>query len=469
MVDLLEEAKDFDVVCLFGFSQEEVEAKEGQSLIFFRVPGPFPQDGEIYYDGENCDLAAFQELCKEKIFQRFFYVLHPSIAKSEKALFWVEKCKEVEWQCQLSAFDYQDFGVKVFKNLLSSKLVDCSSFSKFKDSLRGVPAFICGAGPSLEKDLPFLEIAKERGVIFAGGAALGYITKKGIPVHIAAGIDPDPDYEKVLMQGSFEAPFFYQSRFSSDCLEAVQGPLFQVPSNPGYELEKWFEEEEVFDGGWTVSTFCAALASYFGCDPIVLIGIDLSYQDSYYAKGIGEGEEVGVVIKEGLSTKRDWILAGKWLEDHLSSKLFYNTSDQGLVIQGQVQKTLADLLKKELSSSYDIGGLIHQISTSWKPSDKKEKLVLLRESIDRCLSLINVLLEALEKYYPEDPSLKRDYILPFFDLQDELFYKKVLGPLWDVWQFPMGSKLLGEYAKNVNRFLFFKRVLEEYRGCYGRK
>ena len=481
---ILEEASAFDVICFFGFDRKRVclenNLKE-KNLVFFDSKKEFLSEAsescvyEIQYDGARCDLASFQELCREKFFLSFFYAVHPEVkgAAYQEAHVCIKQCQMVQWQCHLIASDYQDFGLEVFTNNLKSaeQIIDCHSFPKFKNSLKGIPAFICGAGPSLNEEIDRLKSLSNRGVVFAGGASLGCLTKAGVPVHIATGIDPDSSYERALMQGSFDIPFFCQSRFSSSLLQTIHGPVFQVPSNPGYKLQQWMDGGSVFDGGWTVGTFSMALAIHFGCNPIVLVGMDLSYSvnSPSYAGGIGKEEE-GIIwddpLEGSLVTQKDWILASKWIEEKVQSSCltsFYNTSLRGLYLKGVKKSSLNDLLETELTKRYDIQGFIGGLCSCFEASrDRKENISLLKKSLESSSVFLDKLLHLYEKNYPADPSSKGEFVVNLFDLYDEIVYQEILEPLWQVWQFPVERNLPDSYAKDINRFLFFKKILQEY-------
>lgn len=469
-MDSLKKALSYDVICLWGFSLEEVKSLEEKSLIFFTREFSSDLFPKVYYDGLVCDLEYFQSLCEKEVFRTFFYVIHPTLPDEEKEIAekWASRCQLVEWQVQLAASDYQDFGIKVFQNLcqMRKRSFDEKSFTLMRNIFSNIPAFICGAGPSLEKEIDNLKEARNQGLIFAGGAALGSLGRLGVPIHIAAGIDPDPNYDKVLMHNAFEAPFFYQSRFASSLLETVQGPLFQVANNPGYALESWLQEQESFDGGWTVSTFCTAIAVHLGCNPIVFVGMDLSY-------GSKGDQEKGVIFQDPLQgnivTQKDWILASKWLEEMTSLHKeydFYTVSDKGLFIEGVKKVSFAEVKEEALSTEVDSEGLVHLLRSFWTPSERcSRKMVALEKSLERSLAYIDALLQLFEKHYPKDPTGKGEFVLNLLDLQEEEAYQKILMPVWNVWQFPLHRQIVDPYAREVNQLVFFKKVLQEYRMC----
>ncbi len=106
------------------------------------------------------------------------------------------------------------------------------------------------------------------------------------------------------------------------------------------------------------------------------------------------------------------------------------------------------------------------LSSFWKQSKGvEEKVDLLKKSIERTLGFVDKLIMLFEKEYPKDPSSKGEFVINLFELYDEIVYQEMLEPLWQVWQFPMGRKWTDAYAREINRLLFFKKALQEYRNC----
>ncbi len=459
--------EETDVLCLFGFDP----AKARKQLESWSCSG----DKHIVFieKKDAFDAEAFLKLSQKRIFQKFFYLISPFLKNADKVA--MEKLatqyQAIEWHTHLEASDYQDLGVKVFRNLCANyaRGVDKEKFASLKSSLKGTPAFICGAGPSLKEAEPYLEKLQDKGIIFAGGSTLSC----SIPIHVAAGVDPDPSYERCLMQGSLEAPFFYQSRFCSELLDLVQGPTWQIPSSSGLRLEDDFLG---FDGGCTVTTFCAALALHLGCSPIIFLGMDLSHEEGKikYSQQVAGEKSLGsagpgpAVLYKDKVTQKDWVIAAKWLEnlasDH-SHVLFYKVGDQGLQVEG-MRKISLEALEEMPFPSYDIQGRVHALKSSGclDPSLKErlEKVKQVKQSLKDSLSKVESILLLFQEFYPEDPSSQGSFILHLFDLYDEIVYQKLLEPLWKVWRFPIERKLSDEYAKKIHQWLFFKRVLQNH-------
>ncbi len=460
--ELLEET---DVLCLFGFDSSYVEKKleswisSGDKHIL------------LVQTKDLSDLEDFQKLSKQRVFQRFSYLVSPFLEnQQQEEMKWLAMhYQTVQWHTHLEASDYQDFGVKVFRNLCDNYRSGVEdSFSLLKNSLKGVPAFICGAGPSLTKAIPHLQKLQNQGVVFAGGAALGALSSSNVPIDIAAGIDPDPSSDRFLLQDSFDAPFFYQSRFSSSLLSLVQGPLFQVPSSSGLQIE----DKSSFDAGCTVTTFCAALALHLGCSPLIFVGMDLAYEDEttkYAQKLPGKQESSATVLYEDLHTQKDWVIAAKWLENLATTYpdvSFYTVGDQGLSLKGFQRVTFSKMIEK-MDYSYDLGSLIHLLKMQGETKDsflieRLEKREKIQKSLKDSLIQIDSILSLFEKAYPEDPSSQGPFILHLFALYNEIVYQHLLEPLWNVWRFPLERNLHTEYEKKLHQCLFFKRVLEDH-------
>jgi len=454
-----EEVLSSDVVCLFGFSQEELEPFCDKKVIVFSQQAPF----DVYFDGISCDLCSFSEICKEQVFQKFSYLLHPKFMGEEKERMqeWIGCIQRVEWQVQLSCCEYEDFRITVYNNLISAlgQKVDRTSFEEMKGILEGVPAFICGAGPSLEKELTHLN--DQKGIVFAGGAALSCIEN----VHIAAGVDPSPCHERAQIKTK-GVPFFYQPRFDASLLAKMEGPKFEVASNPGYLLESWLEGKKPFDGGWTVTTFCSALALHMGCNPIIFVGMDLAYGDdgSIYSQRVASPEQGKGINWEGnRQTQKDWVLASSWIEEKVASyedRTFYTTSQTGLKMKGVSFARLQDLVLPEI----DVFSYVDKIKKKFSPScTDGEKLLLLQNSIELCLEKVDALLSLWEKYYPVDPSSKGEFVLELVELEEQIAYTYIVAPLWDVWQYPIERQGCHPGTEGIRQLLFFKEILEQYR------
>jgi len=163
--------------------------------------------------------------------------------------------------------DAADYGTGAVKNALLSRNRKTRSALSLAGAFSNIPAIIVGAGPSLPK----LDSFADKALIFAGGRALDRID---VEPHFAAAIDKEGPIKKIPAS---HIPFCFQSRLNPAVLSKVHGPLIRAPETH-FSFLRWLEgETQGFDGGWTVGNFIAALATLWGCNPIIAVGMDFCH------------------------------------------------------------------------------------------------------------------------------------------------------------------------------------------------
>lgn len=159
------------------------------------------------------------------------------------------------------------------------------SLMRLMGKFRGVPAFIVGAGPSLDLNRHELERAAKHGIIIAINGA-----GRTLPVepHITLSIEAE-DTRALLgdTRGSIRA-------FALTChpgvMEHGDGPLSPVyVTNPSGVL-KTLTGLPRLETSISASTTGTSLAYILGCSPIVLVGQDMGFPGGRtYTAGIGGG------------------------------------------------------------------------------------------------------------------------------------------------------------------------------------
>lgn len=380
----------------------------------------------------------------------------------------------------LVASDSEDFGKKVISNICKNTLAQEQHYSldALKGSMQGIAAIICGAGPTLSKNMSLLSEMRDSALILAGGAALTALTSRGIFFHAAAGIDPDPDYDRYMQNSAFETPFFYQDRFSSKILSMVHAQKIRLPSTAEYPFEEWLKaekgaQETPFDGGWTVATLMTSLATHLGCSPIIFVGMDFGYKDKMYTEELASSlhsEKAPVYTKDQIKTKSDWIMASHWIEEWIKAHpetRFINTSTIS-TFTGAKPSSLATVQKKDLTRRYDVANDLHAAleEAKIKGSYDRAHLALqeLRESMERTQDLLSSMVKVFEAYYPEDPTAKGEFILLEYDLYDEICYKVVIEPVWSIWKHVFARmEDLAFDKRRLHEILFFQKIINEHK------
>lgn len=328
--------------------------------------------------------------------------------------------------------EYLKYGVGFFKNFYPNILELHHSFwgNKLFEKFNGVPAIICGAGPSLDKQLPLLAKLKSRALIFAGGSSLNGLSARNVLPHFGAGIDPNPtQFLRLSSSQAYEVPFFYRSRMLTDAFRMIRGPRLYISGAGGYDLPEFYEEElgltaEYLDEGHNVVNFCTEIATRMGCSPIIYIGMDLAFTGmKAYSGGIdakdsvteqellaSDDEDLRAIQRTDIYGKPiytlwKWISESDWLSafarNHPEVKLI-NSTEGGIGFPDVPNIPFKEAVESHLQKGYDLIGRVHgEIQQAKIPQVTADKLTALtkqfQESLTRCIQWIDLLYAEAEK------------------------------------------------------------------------
>lgn len=399
------------------------------------------------------DRKSITELARKHLFLEFAYL--PFGDADAELLSQVEEIVEKE---KLIASDFQHCGIDRVHNLLENSRRFSSAY-RAKDlfgAFLGIPAIICGAGPSLDGGAPHLGRLKQKALLLAGGTALSSLSVLGVAPHFGAVIDPHPPGERGQLSSAHELPHFFQNRTHFDRLRDVQGPLLWTP---GSETDCF--EDSTCEWGWNVSTYLATLACHMGCNPIVLIGVDLS------AKG-GRVYAGGIDCVEAPSTmESSWPFAARFLSEFAAShpEVHWINASDGVDLPHFEKRSLEGIA---FGSQYDLEGSIHSAIMTCRPSvmedfDRGEVL----KSLHRLSDLSGQALQILERSCPHLPNQSEEYTLLLFEVEREQAYALYARSVWKVWE-PVIARSLGSevdraYGIEVNKWIFIKRICDDAR------
>jgi hypothetical protein len=173
----------------------------------------------------------------------------------------------------------------------------------------GVPMVIVAPGPSLANNVEQLRSVRGRAIVTAFSHSLKPVLAAGIVPDLVITVDPqDVRYH------------FEGCDLSRICLvnAATAHPaLFELPAqrfltlSANCAIDDWIfdgvGEQTVVPGGGSVATSAFSLALKWGCDPIVFVGLDLSFSGgAYYVATSADGAARAEVDARGVMHVEGW-------------------------------------------------------------------------------------------------------------------------------------------------------------------
>lgn len=362
--------------------------------------------------------------------------------------------------------------------------------NQWKGKFAGVPAMICGAGPSLQQEIPHLQTLSDRALLLAGGSTITSLSRQGVSPHLSFAIDPNrEEFERLKEASVFCEPLLYGTRLEKDVLPCFSGELGYIVSDTGGPAERYFEGALGIDAdpigpelgmeALSVTTLALAFAVHMGCDPILFCGVDLAYTGGkrYAPEVLGAQTEPVKdcdmraaerwVVKEDIhkqpvQTLVKWVMESECIgafAANMPHTRFINVSQGGLGFPGIENKKLEDLMQTDLLSSYDLEARIHaEIQESlWKISQEQvaEELSKMASSLTRLSKLMDDIVSELHRLQEgayEFPSAK--FLFLQMEAQEEIafsslnpYVEAVLDRLMERWFVP------GELDRETNAAL----------------
>ncbi|MCK5188177.1 MAG: motility associated factor glycosyltransferase family protein, partial [Deltaproteobacteria bacterium] len=220
---------------------------------------------------------------------------HPSHATDPETYASLEKkAKETALTLQINANTILYGGREMAGNILANTLdiINSAGVKRLFDKFKDIPAIIVGAGPSLDKNVTLLKEVKDNAVIIAVDRTLGLLTPLGIIPHLI----PSMDYSKTNYNEKY-APLQIDEKlfmvFSQTLYHKIAktfwGPKFVMHMTDRLSgiLSHYWGNKGTIPTGLHVGHFSFCLARAMGCDPIILVGMDLAFTgNKFHAEDI---------------------------------------------------------------------------------------------------------------------------------------------------------------------------------------
>ena len=214
-------------------------------------------------------------------------VLTPAVAKATEVL------KAILFGAEANARARKRFAPQYLLNSLRNLpgIIAGRDVRDLTGAFAGVPAVIVAAGPSLDRNLPELAACRDRALIIATDTAARPLLSAGVAPHLIVGLDPSEVNGRHLLAlpGVEQSWLVAESALDPRATAAFAGRRFWFRVS-GHQPWPWFNELGLdvgrLDVWGSVLTGAYNLAVLAGCDPIVLVGADLSFPGRRpYARG----------------------------------------------------------------------------------------------------------------------------------------------------------------------------------------
>ncbi len=325
------------------------------------------------------------------------------------------------------AREYFSFSAPFYRNFYRNMMVIGESFhgTQLFNEFQGVPAIICGAGPSLNKNAHLLKELENKALIIAGGSSLNALYHHGVEPHLGGTIDPNAaQRDRMWRNHFFNLPAFYRNRVHHLALTTLHGPRLYINGAGGYTIPSWFEkklgiEDISVDEGHNVINFLTEVAYHMGCNPIIFVGMDLAYTDKKkYGDGIlinqqenqkSLSEDEPVFNKQDIYgnpvlTEWKWVTESDWLGNYAKERpgtQFINATEGGIGMKDIPNHSLQEVMDTCLKKTRDLRGYVHQKWASHPLNacsfEKVDDLIYeLHQSMKRTKSSLQILVDGLE-------------------------------------------------------------------------
>ena len=313
---------------------------------------------------------------------------------------------------------------KLWAYNIASNVVEIATHygvNKFFNKYKNIPAVIVSAGPSLEKNIRKLKEMKNKAIIIAVDTAMKPLSSHGISPHFVITIDPQKKNSKYFRNIHFEdTVLIAESSVDHEAIESFKGAEYFIDSI--FPLAKYFmnplgSRGDITMGG-SVSTAAYDFAIRIGANPIIMVGLDLSFPNhqthikgSYHEENFfteigkldsydsriykvlvaGNLREEKNVYGESVFTDSRFDMYRNWYESQCANNKnvkFYNATEGGVIIKAMENITLQELIDK-------FDDINIQIDKNDRNTEDKTKIL---ESIKNGLTKIDKEILSLKPY-----------------------------------------------------------------------
>ncbi len=205
-----------------------------------------------------------------------------------------QKAQETATYVQVNANTLLHAGRDMAGNILANTLeiIHSAGVKRLFDKFKDIPAIVVGAGPSLDKNVTLLKEVKDKAVIIPVDRALGLLLPLGITPHLVPSLDYSKlNYDEKYAPLQMDEKLFlvYTQTLYHKITKTFWGPKFamNMEGNLSGFLSYYWEDKGSVSMGMHVGHLAFCMARVMGCNPIILVGLDLAFtEDKFHAEDI---------------------------------------------------------------------------------------------------------------------------------------------------------------------------------------
>jgi hypothetical protein len=270
-----------------------------------------------------------------------------------------------------------------------------AGIERIRDACTGIPAFVVAAGPSLEKDIDILNQHRSNAILIAVDTTLKPLLKRHILPDFVITVDPQLVNSHHLARVTGTTTQGILPVLVADpavCTTTLRNyPGIKILTSsvfyPGKIIERFSGVKGAIAAGGSVATAAFDLARFAGSDPIVLMGLDLSFK--------------------GLKTHMD----GSLVEEHTlsrSNRLKTVSNYLGDYVRSGKPSALRDKTGNVVLS--DRRMLLYKSWFEQQMKDEKKTIINATRSGLSIRGIPDIQPDGLDRYIPRDPGKKSELI-----------------------------------------------------------
>ncbi len=262
------------------------------------------------------------------------------------------------------------------------------SLNSLKNALDvSIPAIIVSSGPSLQKNIQDLKMAKNRCFILAVDSALGVLDSAGIKPDMYVTIDPEKHEDNFAFDWIKGVPVVGDITSPKQAFKDGQMIFFSyVFDTYIYDfVRKIMPEEQQWDltAGGSVANSAYKLLEVLGFKTIIFVGQDLAYtNDQSHARDVAYNDDdmTSDVVKtidiygNTIKAHRNYMLYKRWFEDKITANPDYTVIDAtegGAYIKGSIVMSLKDAIEKYSYKETDIEKMLGECKPLFNLEQKR--------------------------------------------------------------------------------------------------